>query len=110
MLFVVPAFILCLLFSNLELRIRATVFQAWSGSTDARCVMLKFKLVNYGSIILMYLLLLVTNMGTPLFMIFSLIFLPQIYTNAVVGKRPNPNSMYYNEFLLYRFLIVVIPI
>ena len=91
-----PAFILCLLFSNLELRIMITVFQTLFNTGDVRCTMIKFKLINYGSVILMYLLLLVTNMGAPLFIIFSLIFLPQIYTNAVVGKRPNPNSMYYN--------------
>ncbi len=64
--------------------------------------------MSYGAIIGMYPLLVFTNMGSSLFILFSLIFLPQIYTNAVRGKRPNINSIYYNEFLLYRFLIVVI--
>lgn len=83
------------------------VFQSMSGENDIRQVICKFNLVSYGGIIAMYPLIVLTNMGTSLFLFFSLIFLPQIYTNAVTGKRPNPNSIYYNEFLLYRFLLIL---
>jgi len=92
-LFIVPAFLLCLLFTNLELRIMASVFQAISG--DIRQVICQFNLVSYGGMIVMYPLIFYTNLATPLFLGFSLILLPQIYTNAVTGKRPNPNSVYY---------------
>lgn len=107
-LFIIPAFILCILFTNLELRIMIIVFQAISGENDIRQILCRFNFMSYGAIIGMYPLLVYTNMGSSLFIIFSLIFLPQIYTNAVRGKRPNLNSIFYNEFLLYRFLIVVI--
>lgn len=72
------------------------VFQAMSGENDIRQVICRFNLVSYGGIIAMYPLMVLTNMGTSLFLFFSLIFLPQIYTNAITGKRPNPNSIYYN--------------
>lgn len=95
-LFIVPAFILCLLFTNLELRIMISVFQANSGHLDPRQVICKFNLISYGAILLMYPFMMYTNMGTSLFLIYSLLFMPQIYHNAVIGKRPNPNSSYYN--------------
>lgn len=107
MLFIVPALILCLLFTNLELRIMIVVYQALSGHNDIRHVICRFNLISYGAILVMYPIVVLTNVGTCLFLAFSLLFLPQIYTNAVTGRRPNMNSMYYNEFLLFRFLIVV---
>lgn len=84
------------------------VYQALTNQNDIRHVICKFNIITYGAIIIMYPLIIITNLGTPLFLIFSLIFLPQIYTNAIAGRRPNLNSTYYNEFLLYRFLIIVI--
>lgn len=72
------------------------VFQSLAGENDIRQVICRFNIVSYGGIILMYPLIVLTNLGTPLFLAFTLIFLPQIYNNAVIGKRPNPNSIYYN--------------
>lgn len=84
------------------------VFQAISGENDIRHVICRFNIISYGAILAMYPIIILTNAGTPLFLLFSVIYLPQIYTNAVTGRRPNPNSMYYNEFLLFRFMIVVL--
>lgn len=60
------------------------------------------------AILLMVLFIIYTNLGSSLFIFYSLLFLPQIYHNAVTGKRPDPTSSYYIEFLKFRFLIVVI--
>ena len=58
---------------------------------------------------MIYPILLFTNLSSVLFVAFSLIYLPQVYVNALVGKRPDPNSVFYNEFLSYRFLTFVNP-
>ena len=68
---------------------------------------IKFNVLAYGSLLLTFPLLIFSNLNDFLFIGISLIFLPQIYTNAINGKRPNLSSPLYSEFLLIRFLIIV---
>lgn len=56
----------------------------------------------------MYPLLIITNLSSFFFILISLIMVPQIYTNAMQGQRPNISSAYYSKFLTYRFLLIVI--
>lgn len=106
-LYILPAFILCLLFTNLELRLMLMIFQSRHQDANIREVICKFNLIAYGGLLLMYPILIYTNLSPLLFIGFSLIFLPQIYTNAVNGHRPDISSPYYTKFLSLRFLLVV---
>lgn len=102
-----PAFLLCLLFTNLELRVLLMIFQARSDGRSIREVVCKFNLITYGSLILLYPFMKITNLSSVFFIAISLIFFPQIYCNAKRGQRPNISSAYYTKFLTYRFLIIV---
>ncbi len=106
-LFIMPAFLLCLLFTNLELRILLMIFQARSDNTNLRQVICKFNVVTYGGLILMYPLLIYTNLSAFFFIFISLIMIPQIYSNAMQGHRPNVTSAFYTKFLSFRFLLIV---
>lgn len=55
----------------------------------------------------MYPLLIITNLSSFFFILISLIMVPQIYTNAMQGQRPNISSAYYSKFLTYRFLLIL---
>lgn len=102
-----PAFLLCLLFTNLELRILLMIFQARSDNTSIREIICKFNIITYGGLILMYPLLVYTNLSWFFFVGISLIMFPQIYSNAMQGLRPNVGSAYYSKFLAFRFLLIV---
>lgn len=84
-----PAFLLCLLFTNLELRILLMIFQSRSNNLNIREIICKFNVITYGGLILMYPLLVYTNLSSFFFIAISLIIVPQIYTNAIQGQRPN---------------------
>lgn len=108
-LLMVPAFIFCILFSNVEPRLLIEIYRArFDAEIDIRRIMCQFNLITYAGILSIYPLLHFTNLNNYLFMGLSLMFLPQIYTNAINGKRPEPLSTFYSEFLLIRFLFVVI--
>lgn len=108
MLFIVPAFILCLLFTNLEPRLLIYIFQDWvNNELNLRQQLCRFNLLHYGSILAIYPLLMLTNFNYLLFIGISCLFFPQIYTNALSSTRPNLNSHYYMKYLLSRFLLVV---
>lgn len=83
------------------------IFQARTDNTNIREVMCKFNLVTYGGLILMYPLLIYTNLRAFFFIGISLIMIPQIYSNAINGHRPNFGSAYYMKFLSFRFLLIV---
>lgn len=102
-----PAFILCLLFTNLELRLMLLIFQFRSQNANIREVICKFNLITYGGLLLMYPILIYTNLSIFFFIGISLVFIPQIYANGIEGHRPNISSPYYQKFLLIRFLLVV---
>ena len=106
-LFIMPAFILCLLFTNLELRLMLMIFQARTGNGNMREVLCKFNLMTYGGLVLMYPLLIYTNLSIFFFIGLSLLFVPQIYTNGFQGHRPDISSPYYKKFLSVRFLLIV---
>ena len=102
-----PAFFLCLLFTNLELRVLLMIFQARSEGRSIREVVCKFNLITYGGLILMYPLMKFTNLSSFFFVAISLIIIPQIYCNAQRGQRPNISNAYYTKFLTFRFLLIV---
>jgi hypothetical protein len=106
MLFIMPAFLFCLLFTNLQPRFMILIYQQ-SLNTGIREIICKFNLFHYGTLILIYPLLLFTNINWILFIFMSSIFFPQIYTNGMNGIRPDITSSYYMRYLLSRMLIIV---
>ena len=107
-MFIMPAFLLCLLFTNLELRLLLMIYQANSESNSMREIICKFNFISYGGLMLVYPILVFSNFSTLFFIIISLIFLPQIYINGRNGIRPEFQSPYYSKFLLSRYLLIVI--
>lgn len=103
-LFIMPAFLLCLLFTNLEIRFMYLIYEARG---EHRPGIWKFNLLTYGSLGLIYPIIIFTNFDEFMMPIMSLLLLPQIYTNAIEGTRPDIGSAYYSKFLLSRFLILV---
>ena len=87
-MFIMPAFILCLLFTNLELRLMLMIYQSNTDAENLREVYCKFNLISYGSLILIYPILTLTNFNILFFIGICLLFLPQIYTNGIYGVRP----------------------
>ena len=106
-LFILPAFVLCLLFTNLELRLMLMIFQARFQNINIRTVICRFNLTTYGGLLLIYPILLYSNLNAFFFLCICLLFFPQIYHNGVVSHRPNISSPYYQKFLLIRFLLIV---
>lgn len=84
-----------------------SIFQSNNVGLDLRAIICRFNIISYGSFLLIYPLLLLTNLNEWLFIAISLIFLPQIYVNAQKGVRPDLNHPYYSKFLMFRFLIIV---
>ena len=84
-----------------------SIFQSHNNSLDLRTIICRFNIISYGSFLLVYPILLFTNLNQWLFIGMSLIFLPQIYVNAQKGIRPDLNHPYYSKFLMFRFIIVV---
>lgn len=109
MLFIMPAFLLCLLFTNLQPRLMILIYQQ-STNSSIREIICKFNLFHYGTLFLIYPLLLATNLNFTLFLLMASIFFPQIYTNALTGTRPELSSPYYIRYLLVRMLIIVNPV
>lgn len=107
MLFIVPAFLLCLLFTNIQPRLMISIFQQLTNSTNIRDIICKFNLIHYGSLLLIYPILIFTNLNWSLFIGMSCIIFPQIYTNGMLGHRPELTSGYYIKYLLARFIIIV---
>lgn len=106
MLFIMPAFLLCLLFTNLQPRLMILIYQQ-STNNGLREFICKFNLFHYGTLFLVYPLMLITNLRWPLFLLMSCIYFPQIYTNGLGGFRPELTSPYYTRYLLSRMLIIV---
>ena len=84
-----------------------SIFQSHNNTLDLRTIICRFNIISYGSFLLVYPILLFTNLNQWLFIGISLIFLPQIYVNAQKGIRPDLNHPYYSKFLMFRFIIVV---
>ena len=108
MLFIIPAFLLCLLFTNLQPRLMIFIYQNFMDQNmNIRQVLCRFNLYHYGSLFSIYPLLLLTNFNWLLFIGMSCIVFPQIYTNAFINIRPNVMSTYYMKYLLTRFILIV---
>jgi hypothetical protein len=107
MLFIMPAFLFCLLFTNLQPRFMILIYQQ-STNTGIRDIICKFNLFHYGTLFLIYPILIFTNINWILFIGMSMIYLPQIYTNGINGVRPEITSTYYTRYLLSRLLIIVL--
>ena len=107
MLFIMPAFLLCLLFTNLQPRFMILIYQQ-STNSGIREIICKFNLFHYGTLFLIYPILVFTNFNAILFIGMSLIAIPQIYLNGINGHRPELTSSFYTRYLLTRLLIIVI--
>jgi len=108
MLFVIPAFLLCLMFTNLQPRFLIAVYQDLAGnSLTIRQILCRFNLMHYGSLFLIYPLIKLTNFNWVFFIALSCIVFPQIYTNGFTNNRPEISSAYYLQYLLSRFLLIV---
>lgn len=85
------------------------IFEAASTTVprSPHAMLCRFNLLHYGSLFLVYPLVLLANFRPIFFLLVTCILFPQIYLNALTGTRPEPNSHYYRHFLLYRFLLVV---
>ncbi len=102
-----PAFLLCLLFTNLQPRFMILIYQQGSNA-GIREIICKFNLLHYGSLLMIYPILIFTNLNWVLFVGMSMIYFPQIYQNGVNGIRPDISSHYYTSYLLARLIIIVI--
>jgi len=108
-LFIMPAFMLCLLFTNIEPRLMFIIFERNQLPNDrlgGGCCNI-FNLISYGSLILIYPVMIFTNLNRYLFVGVSCMLFPQIYLNAVKGNRPEYTDDYYVKFLFIRFLLIL---
>lgn len=107
MLFIVQAFLFCLLFTNLQPRFMIFIFQHNNNNNNIREIICKFNLFHYGTLLLIYPILLFTNLNWAFYIGLSCILFPQIYTNGVNGYRPDLTSGYYLKYILSRYLLIV---
>jgi hypothetical protein len=107
MLFIIQAFLFCLLFTNLQPRFMIYIFQQNNNNANIREIICKFNLFHYGTLIMIYPILLFTNLNWMLYIGLSSILFPQIYTNGVNGHRPDLTSNYYIKYILSRYLLIV---
>ena len=68
---------------------------------------LSYNLLSYGSLLLIYPLVVVTNLNRVFFVGAACMLFPQIYLNATNGVRPEIGSSYYLKFVLSRYFVVV---
>ena len=68
----------------------------------------KFNIIHYGSLLMIYPILIFTNLNSLLMIGMSCLLFPQIYHNATIGLRPKLNHVYYTKYILPRFLLIVV--
>jgi len=108
MFFIVPAFLYCLMFTNLQPRFLMIIFQSnMDNDANFRMAICKFNLLHYGSLFAIYPLLIFTNFNWVFFIGISCIVFPQIYANGFNNARPDISSPYYTKYLFSRFIIIV---
>jgi hypothetical protein len=108
MFYIVPAFLYCLMFTNLQPRFLMIIFQStMDNNANFRMAICKFNLLHYGSLFAIYPLLLFTNLNWVFFIGMSCIVFPQIYANGFNNARPDISSPYYTKYLFSRFIIIV---
>ncbi len=108
MLFIIPAFMLCLMFTNLQPRFLIAIYQNLAGNNfNIRQIICRFNLIHYGSLFLIYPFILITNFNWVFFITMSCILFPQIYTNGFINIRPDLSSVYYTHYIMSRFILIV---
>ena len=108
MFYIMPAFLYCLIFTNLQPRLLISIFQStMENDMNIRQALCKFNLYHYTSLFAIYPLLLLTNFNWVLFILMSCIVFPQIYANGFNNTRPDVSSVYYTRYLFSRFLLIV---
>jgi hypothetical protein len=107
-LFIMPAFMLCLLFTNIEPRLMFIIFERNRPPNNLAggCCGI-FNWLSYGSLIVIYPIMIFTNLNRCLFVGLSCLLFPQIYLNAVKLNRPEYTDDYYAKFLFIRFIIIL---
>lgn len=83
------------------------IFEKNYGQENQRGRCCSFNYLSYGSLIIIYPILILTNFNRALFLAMACLLFPQIYVNANRNLRPDVSSSYYMKFLLSRFLIIV---
>ena len=107
-MFILPAFLLCLSFTNLQPRFMILIYQNMTQNQfNIRQILCRFNLYHYGSLLLTYPLIYYTNLNWPLFIAMSCVIFPQIYTNGMNGIRPELSHTFYTKYMLGRFIIIV---
>ena len=107
-MFIIPAFMLCLLFTNLQPRLLISIYQNLAENHhNIRQILCRFNLIHYGSLFLIYPIIIFTNFNWIFFIGLSCIIFPQIYTNGFINIRPDLNSVYYKQYLFSRFILIV---
>lgn len=108
MFYIVPAFLFCLIFTNLQPRLLMCIFQStMDNDANIRQALCKFNMYHYGSLFAIYPIILFTNFNWILFIGMSCIVFPQLYANGFNNIRPDPSSMYYTRYLFSRFILIV---
>jgi hypothetical protein len=108
MFFIIPAFLFCLLFTNLQPRFLMTIYHStMDNDANFRQALCKFNLYHYGSLFAIYPILLFSNFNWVLFIGMSCIVFPQIYANGFSNVRPDVSSVYYTKYLFSRFVLIV---
>ena len=108
MFFIVPAFLYCLMFTNLQPRFLMIIYQSTlDNDANFRLSLCKFNVLHYGSLFAIYPLLIFTNFNWVFFIGMSCIVFPQIYANGFNNSRPDVSSPYYTKYLFSRFILIV---
>lgn len=71
------------------------VYQKNNADENVHRLLCQFNAIAYGCLLFTFPLLILTNVSSYVFVALSFIFVPQIYTNALNGIRPELTSRYY---------------
>lgn len=106
-MFLIPAFLYCYVFGNLDFLILQSIYDEVYKSSSSLWEVVKFHIPVLIALLLIYPFLYFTNLNVVFYLSLSLLSLPQIYTNAIAGIRPEFNA-YYLRHILSRHAFIVI--
>lgn len=107
-LFLIPGLFFGILFTNLDVRFIFEVFRnSYEFNLDFRTLLCSFYIIIYCIMFLISCIVYKLNLHPTVFILASMIYLPQIYTNALENHRPKIKFPYYSEFLLVRLSFLV---
>ena len=110
-LFFVPGLFFGILFTNLDVRFIFEVFRnSYDFNLDFRTLLCSFYIIIYCIMLLISCIVYKLNLHPIIYILASMIYLPQIYTNALENHRPKIRFPYYSEYILVRlsFLVTII--